>query len=371
MQIILCYDYCTMVDTTDLGQILVLLINYADERDIKQLILNCYSEINKDEVYESQSKTFKEYLIYKLCIAHYSCYEYIYEGNLESFRKILKKQNIEALILHLIALLKGFNNFLFLEKGLDNIDIKKLKKATQYKKGIVKIALKGNITEKDIPKILHLLINNYSQYGVYYEYLDENTIQRLKVRHHKNRYPMPNSNVVKILEYYDFDETLYEIKKCTNYTVLTNKTTGKELKINGRLDITPFYINKSGKKDIQAVDFDDFQKINNAICKVLANDTEKVPCVWCNPNESIKSAMCPNCRNLFEELQHYQEKALIDNSINIREEIKKIKFGRIKSLKTLLEKRKKFILDLINSPNCKLDEEEVEQIKYLSNRSFG
>ena len=360
-----------MIDTSGLGQILVLLINYADDRDIKQLLLNCYPEINTDEVCESQAKTFKEYLIYKLCIAHYSCYEYINEYNIESFRKILKKQSIELLILHLIALRKGFNNFLFLEKGTDYIDIEKLISATQYTKGIVKIAFKGNIAENDITKILHLLINNYTQHKMYYEYLNENIIQKLEVISYKDKYTLPSSNEVRILEHYDFKKTPYQIKKCTNYTTLTNTITGKKLKIKGRLDITPFYINKHGKSDILAINFDDFKQINNSICKELSRDIEKSPCVWCNPNENSKRTMCTCCRNLLDELKHYQEQGLIDNTINILQEVKNIKYGKIKTFRTLLEKRKNYLIELINNQNCKLNEDSKEQLKGSINKSFG
>lgn len=355
-----------MLDCTKLGQILVLLINFADEEDIAQLIANCYPKITADEINSVGAKTIKEFLLLKLCSTDYSFYDYICEENIETAKSVISKNSIELLILHLTALQKGYNNFLILDNKSEPLDIEKLKQATQYKKGIVKLSTVGNIKEKEITEIINILVSNYAKYQFYYEFVGDK-LQKLEVVSYKDKLVNSTTNKSITITRYDFKKTLYEIRKLQNYTKLINTITGKELKINGRIDITPFYINKSDKDDIKAVTIDEFRNINAVICEELSKDVEKEPCILCNPNKNTKRVICQNCKNLLDELKDYQERGLIDNTINFRAEIKNIKFGKIKTLPTLLEKRKNFLIDNI----CKLDVKNQKRLKMLINKSFG
>ena len=84
----------------NLGQILVLLINYADSEDIFQLIKFCYPYI-KRESFTEDGPTIKEFLLEKLCEPQYKIFESVYKKDLKKVDKYLKTSRLEILILHL------------------------------------------------------------------------------------------------------------------------------------------------------------------------------------------------------------------------------------------------------------------------------
>ena len=332
-----------MDDLKNLGTILALYIQYADDEDVFQLIKFTFPDVAVPRIKRS-GQTVKEYLLQLLCEPQYRIFESVYNENLKQVKKYLNTSRLEILIFHLLTLFKCyFHNFLFLERERK----KNKNEDTQYtkpiieklenlkissKKGFLKILKEGNITEDEIPKILHILVDDYKKYGFYYLF-NGDYIKKVKIVYKKGLC--------------GYDETEYYLRLLERKTYFINTQTNHKIEVNK--PIRQFFKNENGVSDIESLSYNKFQKINNAICEGLGKDIPKETCAWCNPHKYKKQRkLCDNCNYLLERLRLLQAKELI-SKFNIFEEMTKYSWEQYKTLKGLRQKRKEHLIELLGN----------------------
>ena len=261
-----------MLDIRNVGNIIVILINYAHNKDIEQFIKYSFPKITKFDIAKSGAKTFKEFFIYHLCLSQYSCYDYICEENITNIKETFKKSKLEYIMQHLLAIYESFaEKYLYLTAGIkDFLDFEKMEKYNeklQLKKGF-KAALKDRqITDDEISLLLHIIIDTYAKYHFYYINCGDK-IKKLEIVPNMEKYREPDTKPVRANKRYITVETDYEIIQHERYTTLLNTKTNEKIKVKAIL--TPFYTNSNGESDIKIVKLKDIEKMNSAIIKEIS-----------------------------------------------------------------------------------------------------
>lgn len=261
-----------MINCLGLGQIIVALIRYADDEDIKQFIKYCFPKPTQDGVNKTGAETYKEYFIHQLCIAEYNFYECICEENLVRFRNTIKKSKYDLIILHLKALYESYSEKLtmltFNYKDIINpqkIDI--INDLAETRKELKKALEDRYLSGNDIRKLLHIIIENYAEHHLYY-INEDYKIVKLEIESYMETYQIPDTEIKRSNKKYRVKKTIYNINKHQRYSTLVNTETKKKYKINVNLE--PFYTNSKGDTDIKLIDMKDFEKINSEIIKAIS-----------------------------------------------------------------------------------------------------
>lgn len=339
----LCYDKRTMANLENLGQILILLIHYANDEDIFQLVKFYFPYVTWEKV-TRKGHTVKEYLLEQLCEPQYRIFESVNNDDLKQVKKYLNTSRLEILINHLLMLQKCyFNNFLFVtheeiknEKVKDTVNERVLafiKGKSSSKHGLERLLKEGNISEDEIPQILHILIDSYKKYDFYYLFHGDN-IKKVKLTYQKGS-----------LKY---EETEYKIELLARKTNFINVKTNHKIEIDK--PIRQFFINENGKSDILSISFNKFQKISTAIYEGLSKDIPVETCAWCNPDKYKQNQrkIYDNCNFLLEKIRLLQAKALI-SKFDIFNEMNKYSWKDYKTLKGLRHKRKEYLIELLDN----------------------
>ncbi len=355
-------------------QILLFLIQYTDDIDVGQFLLNCDSRIIKRKpksiVDDDNILSNKELLLQKLLVANYkfyNSYTCVTSDNIKQDRQLT-----DIIIEHLKAINRCYISY-FLYDSDNEIDLSNVELAiSKDKLGIgtdKTISIEdykncGNIPKEDIKKILSIIINNYKQYGYYYA-IEGDSVCKINIQHSKKT------------------ETHYHITYAERTTYLTNEQTG--LKINIKKPIKFFGLNKEGVPDVLAKGLKDFKKLTKAIIEALAK--EPAPCCYCYPDkkEQPKRKRCLNCDEIIQGLHHLQgsktqkiktnkkEMRKKSNIINVEQGLKSINYGKYNNIMTLRKARKQFLEKVLD--NCKQtnpqNDELIKHIKSLIDKGFG
>lgn len=239
-----------MQSNNSVAEFLIELIKYADDEDIAVLLSNCNNKLTQNISVSN----------YKTALFNY-LFEYIYafiEPKLPTLPPLLFKDNkiirvfpvakyanndintslYEDLYLHLYALCECYNSYqmIFPDEKKEIIKI-----ANEYNKIFNENIKINTITYKDKTKLLHLLINSYTENKFYY-YFYNDTLTKVEIIAKK---------FDSQLEYF-YNLTKYELIDTDKTTFITNN----KQKINAPLK------QKLVRKKSEEIDINDeiFQK---------------------------------------------------------------------------------------------------------------
>lgn len=354
-------------------QILLFLIQYADDIDVGQFLLNCDSHIIKrkpNSIIEDDVLCNKELLLQKLLVANYKFYnsfEYTTSDNIKQ-----SKQLTDIIIEHLKAINRCYNSYFLYdnknELDLTNVELviskDRIGIGTDKTISIEDYKNDGNLAKEDIKKVLSIIINNYKQYKYYYA-IEGDSVCKISIQQGKT---------VK---------THYNILYAERITYLINEKTG--LKLNLGKPIKLFGFNKNGIEDVLNKNLKDFEKLNNAIVTALAKEPKS--CCYCYPDKDgqPQRKRCMNCDEIIKTLNSLQnlkkqkvktkqnEMRKKSDIISIERGLKNINYNKYNNVMTLRKARKQFLEEVLE--NCKQilpqNDELLKHIESLIDKTFG
>lgn len=381
-----------MQNNNSVAEFLIELIKYADDEDIAVLLSNCNNKLTQ---HISVSN-------YKTALFNY-LFEYIYafiEPKLPTLPPLLFKDNkiirvfpvakyanndintslYEDLYLHLYALCECYNSYqmIFPDEKKEIIKI-----ANEYNKIFNENIKINTITYKDKTKLLHLLINSYTENKFYY-YFYNDTLTKVEIIAKK---------IDSQLEYF-YNLTKYELIDTDKTTFITNN----KQKINAPLkqklvrkkseeiDINDEIFQKYIYELIKNTKFQTVKNIHQQIVSIIKKEAKIKYCKCCNPNPKNINAgsICKNCRNLIFQL-NILTKSIDDyeindfiyslKSFNFKQFLcdnKSKKFSDIKELckykrRILKHQMAQLIKNINNEMKEKMLQEEIEYLNNLAN----
>ncbi len=304
-----------------LFRFIILLIQYADDRDVGQFLLNFLPKIIEDNR-KHQGMSYKEILLHSLLCP-----------SLRQYQKI---------ILHLKALTCNFYSFNFYslynrkknlarlgvyEKSFLPIDTpdKLGKIINNYEGSIEDVNNINRIDKKSLEKCLSILINNYTKHGFYYEIYGD-TITKITI-----------TNTVK--------EECYKLLNMPTATYILNMQT--MLKINLHQHIKDTYCFELDREN-EPQNIKYFISINEKIINALTSINK--PCKLCLPieNQIKMRALCPHCKNLLIALKQLKQltESRIYKACNFEKDISAIKL-KDNDYVQLRQARRKYIYKLL------------------------
>lgn len=341
-----------MIDenTHQICEFIVLLLQKANDEDIRQFLVNCSKDILS---YKEDTLTNKEFLIYivsQALIKHCTLLKFTKEtGN-----HLIKLSLIWTVIRHISAL--AYSYYSILPIDFDRLTNNKIKSDWDFPIDEMKDMYK---ISNNIPEILHILIENYTKYQFYYA-IDNNFINKIQIT------PQNTEEVLQII-YDDDDEenveeyetiTRYRIKEVNRYVCLVNPYDNIRIK-------TP--ISKHLLKCGSVMNFNAFNKMNSAITKALSH--KHVYCNWCYPDKkSTSHKKCLNCRELqsaFNELKQKDGNNKL-SEFDLNKELTKITGDNLYQLRQL---RAEFLFNILKETKVS-DKNLKKRIKSLIQESF-
>lgn len=381
-----------MQSNNSVAEFLIELIKYADDEDIAVLLSNCNNKLTQNISVNN----------YKTALFNY-LFEYIYafiEPKLPTLPPLLFKDNkiirvfpvakyanndintslYEDLYLHLYALCECYNSYqmIFPDEKKEIIKI-----ANEYNKIFNENIKINTITYKDKTKLLHLLINSYTENKFYY-YFYNDTLTKVEIIAKK---------FDSQLEYF-YNLTKYELIDTDKTTFITNN----KQKINAPLkqklvrkkseeiDINDEIFQKYIYELIKNTKFQTVKNIHQQIVSIIKKEAKIKYCKCCNPNpKNINTgSICKNCRNLIFQL-NILTKSIDDyeindfiyslKSFNFKQFLcdnKSKKISDIKELRkykrrTLKHQMAQLIKNINNEMKEKMLQEEIEYLNNLAN----
>lgn len=274
----------------DIGSFIIELVKYADDKDIKTFLQNCFEEVITQQDREEELLTSNYYMQMLLnYLYNYICLSDETLERLPTFKldnadfdrlKHLDITKCRLIYMHLVALCQSYYTLWVL------------------------------CTPQSCTKILKLLIENYKINKFYYYIYNEKLI-RIKIKQHgETKY------------YYDKKEFYFERDSSKDYILSENRDYKVEINKNFAIN-TILQQSKKDAIDIEKAiakykddffkaikefliqfDFQDIKEAHEQIVSILKNE-EKEYCKCCNPNRKNPKAtkLCDKCKNLFDSLE--------------------------------------------------------------------
>ena len=313
-----------MINHERIAEFLIELIRFADDDDILTFLNNCSDKLTKNA-----DKDTCDIYYYKTWLINY-LFEYIYgfieykipflppliseNGKIKRGLPIAKYPNFDVSVsnythiyLHLFALCECYYSY----KMVFGDEKKIIKQLYKQAKKDSKI---GVITDKDRTKILHLLINCYSQNKFYY-YFYGNSLIKLEI-------------VTKRISHrteYIYKPTKYKLQDKNGVTYIINKNQNVKMALkqyltrntNGEVDYNTVDFEQYFMYLLDDIDFQTIKSVHQQIIKAITPCKRNVYCKCCNPNfkNTKATAICDKCRKLFFELQQFV-KSIDEHEVN-------------------------------------------------------
>lgn len=345
------------------SNILHMLIRYASDVDIMQLLKNCVILDKKcskalDVLCNKFDGANKAILIY-LMIYCFAC-DYSSDHKLEILAGIV--------CLHLKAIAICFYNYGFMfgdqtkysqeeQKDFENL-LAILQKGMEACTGKTCDITKLNdkyLSEDDLKTIFNLIINNYTKYHFYYCFNKDNVV-KLEINKENE-------------EMYNIASKFYKLVNTNRYPHIIEPQTGFKFLIGRTINLS--YKITEDEMAFTPTTKEVFKRTNKSLVKALSYDYRLEPCHWCEPdfNKKNEKKKCDNCKNLLEELNKLKE--ITENQqlkyTDFNRLISSIKYKDNERLADLRKRRKEALLSLIKDDSNK---EQVQIIKKLLDICF-
>ncbi len=347
----------------EVSNILHMLIRYASDVDIMQLLKNCVifdEEYSKDlddlgNKFEGANKAILIYLM----VYYFAC-DYSSNSNLKILAGIV--------CLHLKAIAICFYNYGFMfgdqtkysqeeQKDFEKF-LSILKKGMEACTGKTCDITKLNdkyLSEDDLKTIFNLIINNYTEHHFYYCFNKDNVV---KLEINKENEAM-----------YDIASKFYKLVNTNRYPHIIEPQTGFKFLIGRTLNLS-YKITENGMTFTPTTK-EVFKGTHKSLVKALSYDYILEPCHWCEPdfNKKNEKKKCDNCKNLLEELNKLKETTKNQQLkyTDFNRLISSIKYKDNERLADLRKRRKEALLRLIKDDSNK---EQVQIIKELLDICF-
>ena len=351
---------------------IILLIQCARNDDIKQLLKNCSPDFLKQHLWITEQDrkwlnfaSYKQLLLYYLCLTNFEFIDSSYVANYKMDNT--KEFPLELLMIHLKAIISCFLSYQLIY--YEN-DIKYDNKDYLYNdldQEFLKYFNPKSLSKNEVGNILHQIIYYYKENKFYYEIsFYDRTINKIGIEHYKD-YTVKN-----------VEQTPYRFCNSPKEPYLLDEKTGLKFIIGRQIK------NIFEKDIIKTNTYDYFIGTHTRILEILTYKN-LTSCHWCNPNGN-KDRKCINCQNLMDELLHlknpniHKENITADNSKKhsynadrryFNELINKIKLEDVENLAELRQERRKVLYEFINEVKRNFDDDTVNEVKMLVDRSFS
>ncbi len=381
-----------MINSKFMPNFIIDIIRYADDKDIKTLLLN-----SKAKSYQWKPQDLSDKAVFKgrllACLFDY-IYEFIEPDlfikpdlTVENGKIIeelpisappyLRKRiaNHKLLYLHLYALSECYHSYQCYFPNEEKNKIYKMQKAYSEKYGSDKN--KKILTKKDITKLLQVLINSYTENGFYYYFYDDELV-KLEI---KQIMSLKKSGQ-KYIKDYKFVKTVYSLEDTQDTTYIINDDIGVNINLkqklirNQRLKTAQMEINPNENNFMEyfeslfgIYDFQDIKNVHEKLVKILKKE-KKETCKCCNPDisNSNLTKICDKCKNLFSQFSELQE--LIDDTTasdylyklkdkNIKSELYKYKIKDGTNINVLRNERKKFLSAIVRKIKREIEKAKI------------
>ena len=360
-------------------QMLSLIISYAKDDDVRQMLMNCKNEIDVErDIFElakiNNVKVSKKELT-KLINKKIEINTKIFLTYLLMQNSVPNEYNpfikyTYAVTRHLNAIAACYFSYFLLISSEDNKNkvnvpnvhltfTKNGLYVNEYVINLNKMFNAHGIRKEEFAEIFHEIIDNYTKHKFYYEF--------------------SNEEVNKIEFEYDAEFSMYSyvltpfklVNQDRNPHILNEETgltfsIGRQLK--GRL------IEKDNIIYPTPNTFDNFISIHKRLIKALNYNFQR--CHWCNPDKEIKKGeekiKCPDCRNLLEYLNELKSWSSDKDicKISFNEAINVINYNNLKNLAEVRTERKKYLMKFLKSLQNIQDEELLKNTETLINKVF-
>ncbi len=346
-----------------------LLIKYATDRDIEEIIFNAYNtvELDSSKIFQHcgiYSEKPQEALIYLL---NFDIWDYGEDSSIAQTKNILR----QSVVTHINSIGACYFNYMFLH---DADEIKSDPKDSKEEAMLMRLKgkninrsrlFKPTIKSLDIRNILHEIISNYTKNRFYYTIQEEN-IYKIQIDCNLNR--NLEETVIGTMTKYPLINTKRDPR-------IIDKETNLEVSI-GRQVKLPFR-EEENTITLQLNTYESFLGTHERVVKALSFDPNKnLPrCHWCNPdkNKAREKIKCDNCKNLIEELNKLKEKTddLEFKKNDFNKIVATIDIEKVKDLATLRNKRKKLLYDFLSNNKQHIkNSARRNQIKKLIDNRF-
>lgn len=332
------------------------IIQYADDIDVGNLLKNCKFRLNnrvpKQKITDKNLMSNKELLLLKLCLANRDYYLHHDFASSDDIVSDSFKANI--LIKHLKVIAECYNHCFAEQKQEQQYEISKNTLGLAIDNTTVSIEdykYKNNLIRDINKKILHLIINSYSEHKFYYIF-NKDSVTKVEFKKNKEI------------------RTCYNILSAQRTFYIISKNTGLKINIGIPIKFSGFEHNTDEKT--QYKDYKNFEKLNKAIINAL--EKEPTPCHWCYPDKkgNPKKFVCENCKDLLLQLNNMQnskDKAII----KIEKELRKFNYTKYANAMTLRKRRKQYLEYVLMDCKEKTDitNDYIKFLLELINKGFG
>lgn len=332
------------------------IIQYADDIDVGNLLKNCKFRLNnrvpKQKITDKNLMSNKELLLLKLCLANRDYYLHHDFASSDDIVSDSFKANV--LIKHLKVIAECYSHCFAEQKQEKQYEISKNTLGLAIDNTTVSIEdykYKNNLIRDINKKILHLIINNYSEHKFYYIF-NKDSVTKVEFKGNKEI------------------KTCYNILSAQRTSYIISKNTGLKINIGIPIKFSGFEHNTDEKT--QYKDYKNFEKLNKAIINAL--EKEPTPCHWCYPDKkgNPKKFVCENCKDLLLQLNNMQNSK--DKArIKIEKELRKFNYTKYANAMTLRKRRKQYLEYVLMDCKEKTDitNDYTKFLLELINKGFG
>lgn len=332
------------------------IIQYADDIDVGNLLKNCKFRLNnrvpKQKITDKNLMSNKELLLLKLCLANRDYYLHHDFASSDDIVSDSFKANI--LIKHLKVIAECYNHCFAEQKQEQQYEISKNTLGLAIDNTTVSIEdykYKNNLIRDINKKILHLIINSYSEHKFYYIF-NKDSVTKVEFKKNKEI------------------RTCYNILSAQRTSYIISKNTGFKINIGIPIKFSGFEYNTDEKT--QYKDYKNFEKLNKAIINAL--EKEPTPCHWCYPDKkgNPKKFVCENCKDLLLQLNNMQNSK--DKArIKIEKELRKFNYTKYANAMTLRKRRKQYLEYVLMDckENIDITNDYTKFLLELINKGFG
>lgn len=341
----------------------LLIVKYAENKDVKKLIINCYETIRLDLMakrlneYNEEIDYWKEELI-DLLTFDFLIDEFDDSDIFEDVKHLLKL----TLFTHLKCIARCFYSYSFLmdvDKSSDT-DKKFIEKLDNENIDVKSMFTADSLKKFEITNILHDIISCYD--NKFYYMFDCDSVSKIEIAYKQSKKGFEEviTNIIR-----------YElINKDRKPSIIDNET---GLKIPIDRQVKPLFQDKKNKVKMQPNTYDSFMGTHDRLVKALSLHIPA--CHWCNPDISKKNekGKCNTCQKLLDDLNKFVHENELEN-INFNTFVDSIRINDVTNLAELKKKRRELLYSYLKKAEKQIkfeNKEAIMNLKMLVDTSFS
>ena len=356
----------TTIDDFLLSNVITLFLKYAAEQDIACLFCNCIQ--GNEELKHFTNRYFNNSNLETRSFFVLILINGLFD-NVIGEPLVFKLQDI--IIKHFRAITACFYRYYLIVYEETKVHKKRVEYPTKKVKldkpimGLSEVELDVNkflnarsLRDEEIEDIFHKIIYTYREKRFYYNICNDK-INKIEFKFGDNK--IIQSNI-----------TQYKIVNSDRNPYIINTKTGVKISLGRQIQLEPFKF-KDFKSIPQANTYDYFCGTHERIVKALSYSPNI--CHWCNPvkNQTNEKVKCTNCKNLLEDLNELKKTSdnIETKKANFNKLISSVKLNDVQNLIELKMKRKKLLINFVESVQNDKNKIIVNRTKRLIEKVFG